>query len=146
MFLRFKKRKGEISDALLLNYCCRITFFMHSLCVQEQTLAHDHTKYGLIKTNNSIFCCNLLQSKALGRVLFDQVCRQLHLLEADYFGLEYQDSSGTKVSYFFPNSMIFDLCYLDNYNKKHTHTKSLVNIKRKYLPQQRLMVFCVKQV
>ncbi|XP_041974284.1 FERM, ARHGEF and pleckstrin domain-containing protein 2 isoform X2 [Aricia agestis] len=37
-----------------------------------------------------------IQSKALGRVLFDQVCRQLHLLEADYFGLEYQDANGTK--------------------------------------------------
>ncbi|XP_075980728.1 FERM, ARHGEF and pleckstrin domain-containing protein 1-like isoform X2 [Anticarsia gemmatalis] len=40
-----------------------------------------------------------IQSKALGRVLFDQVCRQLHLLEADYFGLEYQDANGTKVWY-----------------------------------------------
>lgn len=40
-----------------------------------------------------------IQSKALGRVLFDQVCRQLHLLEADYFGLEYQDASGTKIWY-----------------------------------------------
>lgn len=39
----------------------------------------------------------LLQSKAVGRVLFDQVCRQLHLLEADYFGLEYLDTNGTKV-------------------------------------------------
>ncbi|XP_063223774.1 FERM, ARHGEF and pleckstrin domain-containing protein 1 [Bacillus rossius redtenbacheri] len=37
-----------------------------------------------------------VQAKALGRVLFDQVCKQLHLLEADYFGLEYQDASGTK--------------------------------------------------
>ncbi|XP_026323979.1 FERM, ARHGEF and pleckstrin domain-containing protein 2-like isoform X2 [Hyposmocoma kahamanoa] len=37
-----------------------------------------------------------IQSKALGRVLFDQVCRQLHLLEADYFGLEYQDAHGTR--------------------------------------------------
>ncbi|XP_022829172.1 FERM, RhoGEF and pleckstrin domain-containing protein 1-like isoform X3 [Spodoptera litura] len=37
-----------------------------------------------------------IQSKALGRVLFDQVCRQLHLLEADYFGLEYLDANGTK--------------------------------------------------
>ncbi|XP_045515139.1 FERM, ARHGEF and pleckstrin domain-containing protein 2 isoform X1 [Pieris brassicae] len=37
-----------------------------------------------------------IQSKALGRVLFDQVCRQLHLLEADYFGLEYQDANGSK--------------------------------------------------
>uniref|UniRef100_A0A8D8Y1G1 FERM, RhoGEF and pleckstrin domain-containing protein 2 n=1 Tax=Cacopsylla melanoneura TaxID=428564 RepID=A0A8D8Y1G1_9HEMI len=32
-----------------------------------------------------------VQVKALGRVLFDQVCKQLNLLEADYFGLEYQD-------------------------------------------------------
>ncbi|XP_024943894.1 FERM, ARHGEF and pleckstrin domain-containing protein 1 isoform X6 [Cephus cinctus] len=37
-----------------------------------------------------------VQAKALGRVLFDQVCKQLHLLEADYFGLEYQEMNGTK--------------------------------------------------
>ncbi|XP_067014645.2 FERM, ARHGEF and pleckstrin domain-containing protein 1 [Anabrus simplex] len=37
-----------------------------------------------------------VQAKALGRVLFDQVCKQLHLLEADYFGLEYQEANGTK--------------------------------------------------
>lgn len=37
------------------------------------------------------------QAKALGKVLFEQVCRQLNLLEADYFGLEYQDGpTGTK--------------------------------------------------
>lgn len=41
----------------------------------------------------------LFQSKALGRVLFEQVCRQLHLLEADYFGLEYQDANSTRVSF-----------------------------------------------
>ncbi|GJQ67418.1 hypothetical protein Trydic_g8283 [Trypoxylus dichotomus] len=35
-------------------------------------------------------------AKAVGRVLFDQVCKQLHLLEADYFGLEYHDLAGTK--------------------------------------------------
>lgn len=29
----------------------------------------------------------------MGRVLFEQVCRQLNLLEADYFGLEYQEIS-----------------------------------------------------
>ncbi|XP_033167435.1 FERM, ARHGEF and pleckstrin domain-containing protein 2 isoform X1 [Drosophila mauritiana] len=34
-----------------------------------------------------------VQAKALGRVLFEQVCRQLNLLEADYFGLEYQEVS-----------------------------------------------------
>lgn len=32
----------------------------------------------------------------MGRVLFDQVCKQLHLLEADYFGLDYVDGSGTR--------------------------------------------------
>lgn len=38
-----------------------------------------------------------LQAKAMGKVLFEQVCRQLNLLEADYFGLEYQEApSGTK--------------------------------------------------
>ncbi|XP_046419182.1 FERM, ARHGEF and pleckstrin domain-containing protein 1-like isoform X1 [Neodiprion fabricii] len=37
-----------------------------------------------------------VQAKALGRVLFDQVCKQLNLLEADYFGLEYQELNGTK--------------------------------------------------
>lgn len=37
-----------------------------------------------------------VQAKAVGRVLFDQVCKQLHLLEADYFGLEYQDMAGTR--------------------------------------------------
>ncbi|XP_050309904.1 FERM, ARHGEF and pleckstrin domain-containing protein 1-like isoform X2 [Anthonomus grandis grandis] len=37
-----------------------------------------------------------VQAKALGRVLFDQVCKQLHLLEADYFGLEYADCHGTR--------------------------------------------------
>lgn len=39
------------------------------------------------------------QAKALGKVLFEQVCRQLNLLEADYFGLEYEESnSNVKVS------------------------------------------------
>lgn len=28
-------------------------------------------------------------------MLFDQVCRQLSLLEADYFGLEYQEQGST---------------------------------------------------
>ncbi|KFB42767.1 AGAP001287-PB-like protein [Anopheles sinensis] len=38
-----------------------------------------------------------VQAKATGKVLFEQVCRQLNLLEADYFGLEYQEApSGTK--------------------------------------------------
>lgn len=37
-----------------------------------------------------------VQAKAVGRVLFDQVCKQLNLLEADYFGLEYQEIGGTR--------------------------------------------------
>ncbi|XP_030767963.1 FERM, ARHGEF and pleckstrin domain-containing protein 2 isoform X1 [Sitophilus oryzae] len=37
-----------------------------------------------------------VQAKALGSVLFEQVCKQLHLLEADYFGLEYSDTNATK--------------------------------------------------
>nr|XP_023024432.1 FERM, ARHGEF and pleckstrin domain-containing protein 2 isoform X2 [Leptinotarsa decemlineata] len=37
-----------------------------------------------------------VQAKAIGRVLFEQVCKQLHLLEADYFGLEYSDTHGTR--------------------------------------------------
>jgi len=50
----------------------------------------------------SYFFTNIIlkfQAKALGRVLFDQVCKQLHLLEADYFGLEYQEPNFTKVRY-----------------------------------------------
>jgi len=35
-----------------------------------------------------------VQAKATGKILFDQVCKQLNLLETDYFGLEYQDSTG----------------------------------------------------
>ncbi|XP_026814742.1 FERM, ARHGEF and pleckstrin domain-containing protein 2-like isoform X1 [Rhopalosiphum maidis] len=34
-----------------------------------------------------------VQTKADGSVLFEQVCKQLNLLEADYFGLEYQEGS-----------------------------------------------------
>lgn len=29
----------------------------------------------------------------MGKVLFEQVCRQLNLLEADYFGLEYNENT-----------------------------------------------------
>ncbi|XP_071517812.1 FERM, ARHGEF and pleckstrin domain-containing protein 1 isoform X1 [Panulirus ornatus] len=34
-----------------------------------------------------------IQSKALASVLLEQVCRQLNLLESDYFGLEYTDGN-----------------------------------------------------
>ena len=40
----------------------------------------------------------LLQLKSPGRTLFDMVCKHLNLLETDYFGLEYVDSQGVKVS------------------------------------------------
>ena len=42
----------------------------------------------------------LFQSKALGKILFEQVCKQLNLLEVDYFGLEYQDVQGITVNIF----------------------------------------------
>ena len=51
-----------------------------------------------LEASNKLYNFMLFQAKALGRVLFDQVCKQLHLLEADYFGLEYQEPNGTKVS------------------------------------------------
>ncbi|XP_076363277.1 FERM, ARHGEF and pleckstrin domain-containing protein 2-like [Tachypleus tridentatus] len=37
-----------------------------------------------------------IQYKALGKVLFEQVCKMLSLLEVDYFGLEYSDACGVK--------------------------------------------------
>ena len=40
---------------------------------------------------------SFFQAKAPGKILFDQVCKQLNLLEVDYFGLEYQDLSGITV-------------------------------------------------
>ncbi|CAA9997625.1 unnamed protein product [Nesidiocoris tenuis] len=48
-----------------------------------------------------------VQAKAIGRVLFEQVCKQLHLLEADYFGLEYQDHSGIRLQLCYVLSSIF---------------------------------------
>ena len=36
-----------------------------------------------------------LQAKASGKMLFEQVCKQLNLLETDYFGLEYTDNRGS---------------------------------------------------
>merc|ERR1719397_2128758 len=36
-----------------------------------------------------------VQAKASGRMLFEQVCKQLNLLETDYFGLEFTDTRGT---------------------------------------------------
>lgn len=50
-----------------------------------------------MKIDFPICISNEFQAKALGKVLFEQVCRQLNLLEADYFGLEYVESAtGTK--------------------------------------------------
>ena len=38
----------------------------------------------------------VVQAKALGSVLFEQVCKQLNLLESDYFGLEYAGENNTR--------------------------------------------------
>jgi len=39
------------------------------------------------------------QYKALGKWLLEQVYGMLNLIESDYFGLEYYDPTGTRVSY-----------------------------------------------
>lgn len=49
------------------------------------------------------------QAKALGKVLFEQVCRQLNLLEADYFGLEYEDANAASVSLYYHLIAPFEL-------------------------------------
>ena len=46
-------------------------------------------KYG--RSNIATF----FQAKASGKMLFEQVCKQLNLLETDYFGLEYTDNRGS---------------------------------------------------
>lgn len=50
----------------------------------------------ILLKNKNVYACIFFQTKADGSVLFEQVCKQLNLLEADYFGLEYQEGS-TKV-------------------------------------------------
>lgn len=42
--------------------------------------------------NHNLFS-ERIQAKALGKVLFEQVCRQLNLLELDYFALEYNENT-----------------------------------------------------
>lgn len=41
----------------------------------------------------------LLQHKAIGQTLLDEVCRHLNLLECDYFGLSFIDINGNHVSF-----------------------------------------------
>ena len=50
-----------------------------------------------IQHNNGYF----FQSKASGKILFEQVCKTLNLLETDYFGLEYNDNRGATVSFYY---------------------------------------------
>merc|ERR1719210_366947 len=64
-----------------------------------------------------------IQSKAAGRILFDQVCKQLSLLEVDYFGLEYQDGNG--------------ITYWLDVDKQLNHQVGLSN-------HEPLLKFCVK--
>ena len=40
----------------------------------------------------------LLQAKAMGIVLWEDVIKYLELVEADYFDLEYNDEQGLQVS------------------------------------------------
>jgi hypothetical protein len=49
------------------------------------------------KLTGQSFFVFLFQAKAAGKMLFDQVCKQLNLLETDYFGLEYMDAQGVTV-------------------------------------------------
>lgn len=42
-----------------------------------------------------VLTLQFLQAKASGKMLFEQVCKQLNLLETDYFGLEYTDNRGS---------------------------------------------------
>merc|ERR1719210_431051 len=64
-----------------------------------------------------------VQAKAPGRLLFDQVCKQLSLLEVDYFGLEYQDGNG--------------ITYWLDVDKQLNHQVGLSN-------HEPLLKFCVK--
>jgi DNA/RNA endonuclease G (NUC1) len=75
----------------------------------------------------TVYChvLNLLQAKALGRLLFDQVCRQLNLLESDYFGLEYTDpTSGQRVRKFKSSLKHFSL----NFNEKSKPPYNVVKV------------------
>lgn len=47
----------------------------------------------------------MLQHKALGQALFDEVCRHLNLLECDYFSLEFTDCYGNRVCFILLNSL-----------------------------------------
>ena len=59
-------------------------------------ISHEAWELELYATFSQYFHFHL-QAKAPGRLLFDQVCKQLSLLEVDYFGLEYQDGQGITV-------------------------------------------------
>ncbi|KAG1659942.1 FERM, ARHGEF and pleckstrin domain-containing protein 1 [Nymphon striatum] len=49
-----------------------------------------------VKMLDDSFSVFHIQHKLLGKVLFEQVCQELHLLESDYFGIEYMDQNKTK--------------------------------------------------
>jgi FERM/RhoGEF/pleckstrin domain protein 2 len=65
------------------------------------------------------YSSHLFQHKAMGQALFDEVCRHLNLLESDYFGLEFIDSYGNRVSmkeqyfYLYLNASSSCQCWLD---------------------------------
>jgi hypothetical protein len=49
----------------------------------------------VLKLLNNGLAIFQIQTKAPGCVLFEQVCHQLRLLEANHFGLDYLDGYGT---------------------------------------------------
>jgi hypothetical protein len=53
-----------------------------------------------LKAEQNLQLCCLLQSHHKGKYLLEYVCRQLNLIEKDYFGLRYVDSSRQRVSLF----------------------------------------------
>lgn len=57
------------------------------------------------KSLQSVYLCCFsfyLQPKSLGHTLFIEVCKKLHLLECDYFDLEFIDHCGVAVSIPYP--------------------------------------------
>ena len=64
-------------------------------CVIDQTTGVN----AFIWPSASLFCiASLLQKDSKGQVVFDQCCKELDLLEKDYFGLRYVDTDKQRVS------------------------------------------------
>ena len=55
-------------------------------------------RYVQLKSNKIFISRSVFQKSADGQGLLDQVCEHLNLVEKDYFGVIYRDSSDTWVS------------------------------------------------